>query len=149
MSISLNSDVTLSPTLLCVSSLTQTLQMPLLYGIITVIDRSSPLHLLTSHFFLYKLSVVLSPQINRYSLQWDSFLSVLTVLSIMTQVCIPKPNQMSARDNDPRACRWNWSTWEANIRSPSPKGMNSKWVLLFLLFLLFIYFHLITWKKKM
>ena len=92
--------IVLSPTLLCVSSLTQTLQMPLLYGIITVIDRLQPLHLLTSHFFLYKLSVVLSPQIDRYGLQWDRFLSVLVVYSIMTQVCLPKPNQMSARDKE-------------------------------------------------
>ena len=100
MSISLDLAVTLSPILLCVSPLTQTLQMLLLYGILIVTDKLQPLHLLTFHFFLYKLLVVLSPQIDRYGLQWDSFLSVLTVLSVMTQVCLPKPNQMSTRDRE-------------------------------------------------
>ena len=42
---------TLSPNLSCVSPLTQTLEMPLLYGILIVIDRLQPPHLLTSHFF--------------------------------------------------------------------------------------------------
>ena len=75
--------------------------MPLLYGILTVTNRLQPPHLLTSHiFFLYEFSIVLSPQIDRYGLQWDSFLSVLTILSVMTQVCLPKPNQMSARDKE-------------------------------------------------
>ena len=53
-------------------------------------------------------------------------------------------------DNDSRAHRQNWSKWEVNIDSPGPKSINSKWVMLFVLFLffLFIYSHLITRKKK-
>jgi len=42
--------------------------MPLLYGILTVIDRLQPLHLLTLYFFLYKLLVILPPQIDQYGL---------------------------------------------------------------------------------
>ena len=40
--------------------------------------------------------------------------------------------------------------WEVKIGSPGPKSINSKWVMLFVLFLffLFIYSHLITRKKK-
>ena len=72
--------------------------MPLLYGILTVINRLQSLHFLTSHFFfLYKFPIILSPQIDWHGLQWDSFLSVLTVPLVMTQVRLPKPNQMSAR----------------------------------------------------
>ena len=72
--------------------------MLLLYGILTVIDRLQSLHFLTSHFFfLYKFPIVLSPQIDWHGLQWDSFLSVLAVPLVMTQVRLPKPNQMSAR----------------------------------------------------
>ena len=102
LSIYLDLGVTLSSTLLYVSPLTQTLQMPLLYGIMIVTDSLQPLHLLTFPFFLfiyYKLLVVLSPQIDWYGLQWDSCLSVLTIFSVMAQVCLPKPNQMSARDS--------------------------------------------------
>ena len=72
--------------------------MPLLYGILTVINRLQSLHFLTSHFFfLYKFPIVLSPQIDWHGLHCDSFLSVLAVLLVMTQVRLPKPNQMSAR----------------------------------------------------
>ena len=98
LSLFLKSGVTLSPYLLCVSPLTQTLEMPLLYGILIVTDRLQPPHLLTSHFFSYKFSIVLSLQIDWYGLQRDSFLSVFSVLSIMAQVCLPMPNQMSVRD---------------------------------------------------
>ena len=73
--------------------------MLLLYGILTAIDRLQYLHFLTSHFyfFFYKFPIVLSPQIDWHGLQWDSFLSVLTVPLVMTQVRLPKPNQISAR----------------------------------------------------
>ena len=72
--------------------------MLLLYEILTVIDRLQSLHFLTSHFFfLYKFPIVLSPQIDWHGLHCDSFLSVLAVLLVMTQVRLPKPNQMSAR----------------------------------------------------
>ena len=87
---------TLSPNLSCVSLLTQTLDMLLLYGILIVTDTLQP-HFLT-FFFFYKLSIVLSLQIDWYGLQWDSFLSVFSVLSVMAQVFLPKSNQMSARD---------------------------------------------------
>ena len=71
--------------------------MPLLYGILTVTNRLQPPHLLTSHiFFLYEFSIVLSPQIDRYGL----LLSVFPILSIMTQVYLPKPNQISTRDRE-------------------------------------------------
>ena len=89
---------TLSPNLLCVSPLTQTLEMLLLYGILIVTNRLQPPHLLTSHFFFYKFSIVLSLQIDQYGLQWDGFLSVFSDLLVMAQVRLPKPNQMSARD---------------------------------------------------
>ena len=93
---------TLSPKLSCVSPLTQTLEMPLLYGILIVTDKLQPPHLLTSLFlflfFSYKLSIVLSLQIDRYCFQCNSFLSVFSVLLVMAQLCLPKPNQMSARD---------------------------------------------------
>ena len=49
--------------------------MPLLYGILTVINRLQSLHLLISLFFLYKFPIVLSAQIDWHGLQWDSFLS--------------------------------------------------------------------------
>ena len=91
----------LSPNLLCVSPLIQTIKMLLSYGILIVIDKLQPPHLLTSLFFFffpYKFSIVLSLKIDWYDLQWDNFLSVFSVLSIMTQVCLPKSNQMSARD---------------------------------------------------
>ena len=74
------------------------LHMPLLYGILTVTNRLQPPHL--SFFFLYKFSIVLSPQIDRYGLQWDNLFSVFPILSIMTQVCLPKPNQISTRDRE-------------------------------------------------
>ena len=75
--------------------------MPLSYGILTVTNRLQPPHLLTSHiFFLYKFSSVLSPQIDRYGHQWDNLLSVFPILSIMTQVYLPKPNQISTRDRE-------------------------------------------------
>ena len=88
---------TLSPNLSYVSPLTQTLKM-LSYGILIVTNRLQPPHLLTSHFFFYKFSIVLSLQIDWYDFQWDSFLSVFSVLSVMARVRLPKPNQMSARD---------------------------------------------------
>ena len=89
---------TLSPNLSCVSPLIQALEMLLLYGILIVTDRLQPPHLLTSHFFFYKFSIVLCLQIDRYGLQSDSFLSVISILLVMAQVRLPKPNQMSARD---------------------------------------------------
>ena len=73
LSLFLNSDVTLSPTLLCVSPLTQTLQILLLYGILIVINRLQPSHLF--FFSPINFSIVLSPQIDRYGLQWYSFLN--------------------------------------------------------------------------
>ena len=93
MSISLNSGVTLFRTLLCVSPLVQTLQMPLLYEILIITSRLQPPHLLTFFFsfFLYKFSIVFSPQIDRYGLQWDSFLSIFPVLLVMAQVHCQNP----------------------------------------------------------
>ena len=85
---------TLSPNLSYVSLLTQTLEMPLLYGILIVTDRLQPPHL-SFFFFFYKFSIVLSLQIDWNGLQWDSFLSVFSILSVMAQVYLPKPNQMS------------------------------------------------------
>ena len=73
--------------------------MPLLYGILAVTNRLQPPHL-SYFFFLYKFSIVLSPQIDQYGLQWDNLLSVFPILSIMTQVCLPKPNQISTRDRE-------------------------------------------------
>ena len=90
---------TLSPNLLYVSPLIQTLEMSLLYGILIVTDRLQPPQLYFFFlFFFYKFSIVLCLQIDRYGLQCDSFLSVFSILLVMAQVRLPKPNQMSARD---------------------------------------------------
>ena len=153
LSLFLNSGVTLSSTLSCVSplTLTQTLQMLLLYGISIITDRLQPPHHLTTFlFFLYKFSIVLSPQIDRYGLQWNSFLSDFFLLfrSWLKSVYQNSIKWVQEIGSDSRACRQKWSRWEKKISSPSPKGINSKWVLLFVLFLLFIYFHLITRKKN-
>ena len=94
-------------------------------------------NLLTSSpiiFFFFINFQLFSPQIDWYGLQWDNFLSVFSIFSIMTQVCLPKLNQISARNG---ACKRNWSMWEANISSLGPRSMNSKWVLLFVLFLFY------------
>ena len=88
---------TLSPNFSCVFPLTQTLKIPLLYGILIVTDRLQPPHLSLFFFFSYKFSIVLFLQIGRYGLQYDSFLSVFSILLVMAQVRLPKPNQMSAR----------------------------------------------------
>ena len=121
----------------------------LLYGILIVTNRFLPPQL--SSFFPYKFSIVLYPQIDQYGLQWiANFLSVLTILSVMTQVYLSKPNQKSARDRDSRAKGQNWSIWEVNISSPDPKGMNSKWVFfihIILIIYLFMSISLLEEKK--
>ena len=89
---------TLSPNLSCVSLLTQTLDMLLLFGILIVTVTLQPHFLTFFFFFSNKFSIVISLQIDWYGLQWDSFLSIFSILSIMAQVCPPKPNQMNARD---------------------------------------------------
>ena len=96
------SNITLFPTLLCVSPLAQTPQMPLLYEILIVTGRLQPPHLFFIYLFIYfyKFSIVLSLQINQYVLQWDIFLSIFPILLVMTQVHLPKPNHMSATDKE-------------------------------------------------
>ena len=69
-------------------------------------------------------------------------------LSWLKYVCQNPIKWVQETENDSRACRWNWSTWEANISSSGPKGMNSKWVLLFLWFWLFIYLFPSHYLKK-
>ena len=66
LSIYLNSGVTLFPTLLCVSPLAQTLQMPLLYGILIVAGKLQPLHLFF-FFFNNKFSIDFN-----YYMEFDS-----------------------------------------------------------------------------
>ena len=85
----------LSPILLCVTPLTQTLQMPLLYGILTVTDILQSIHLLTSHFFLYKFPIVLSPQIDWHGLQWGSFLSNSLDSGVTLSLTLPCVSQLT------------------------------------------------------
>ena len=73
------------------------LHMPLLSEILTVTNRLQPSHL-SFFFFLYKFSIVSSPKIDWYGLQWDNLLSVFPIFLVMTQVCLPKPNQISKGD---------------------------------------------------
>ena len=57
MTMFLNSSVTLFPILSCVSSLTQTLQMPLLYGILIVTNRLPPsLFVVTISIYLHDMT---------------------------------------------------------------------------------------------
>ena len=49
---------------------------------------------------IFNCSLSITPQIDLYGIQWDSFLSVFPVLSVMAQARLPNPNQMSARDRE-------------------------------------------------
>ena len=139
---------TLSLNLSCVFPLTQILEMLLLYGIIIVTDRLQPSHL-SIFFFTYKFSIVLSLQIDQYGLQCDSFLSVFLFFWSWLKFVYQTPIKwVQEIDNDSRACRWNWSRWEVNISSLGPKGIDWKWILLFVLFFFFFFILISLLEKK-
>ena len=121
---------TLSPNLSCVSLLTQTFEMSLFYGIPIVTDRLQPPHLsflFSINFQLFSLYKLISMALNGI-VSWVFFRFFQSWLKSIYQYSI---KWVQETDSDSRACRRNCNRWEVNISSPSPKGINPKWVLLF------------------